>query len=161
MFLITLVFTSWMIALPSSAQTNNLTCENSGLPQIDSNGTTTACTCPPGFGGATCSFPGCGDDMFYGNRRNTSQPLPLPSNTTTSNRYSNLTESRCPCTIGWTGVGCNVCSSDSTCQNAYDISGTQPRQAMGCNTQARVLASGMASCEIEVSYGAFRWWSTF
>lgn len=152
-FLPAIAFVFSLITSKADAQTKNLTCENSAIPQIDSNGTTTACTCPPGFGGETCSFPGCGDDIFYGNRRNVSQPqpLPLPPNSTALKLHSNLTASRCNCASGWTGTGCNVCASDWACQNAFDISGTQPYQQMGCNAQPYVLASGMASCQIQVS----------
>jgi hypothetical protein len=143
---------SWTIsfALYASAQSQGPTCENSGIPQIDSAGTTTGCSCPPGFGGETCSLAGCGDDIFYGGRRNLSQPVPqqTPPNTTVT--YSNLTASECSCSNGWSGIGCNVCTSDKACQNAFDISGNAPHQDIGCNTKARVFASGMASCGIEV-----------
>lgn len=151
MFFGTLILTSWIVTLHASAQS---ICENSGIPLTGSDGTASSCSCPPGFGGNTCSLPGCGDDIFYGTRRNLSQPL-------SSTTYSNLTASGCSCTNGWTGVGCNLCTSDSVCQNAFDISGATPSQRLGCNTEARVFASGMASCGIEVNLPSSDQWIMF
>ena len=123
-------------------------CENSGIPQIDSSGNATSCSCPPGFGGPTCSLPGCGDDIFYGGRRNFSQPDSSQSPLGTA--YSNITASSCNCSNGWSGIGCNVCTTDTACQNALDIAGNDPHQTVGCYARPMVLASGLASCGIEV-----------
>src|ERR1700736_6482613 len=86
-------------------------CENYGTV----NGS--QCSCPPGFGGTTCSQPSCNGTIFDGPQR----PLaPLLSGTPS---YSNLSASGCTCQSGWTGTGCNVCQSASACQNGFTASG--------------------------------------
>jgi hypothetical protein len=60
-------------------------CDNYGLVAGPS------CSCPPGFGGPTCSQPACGGNLFQGSVR------PLVS--------SNV--SGCTCEGGWVGLGCN------------------------------------------------------
>lgn len=128
----------------------SLVCENYGLV----NGS--SCACPVGFGGSTCSQPGCGGNIFQG----ASRPLvPLPAG---SNTFANLTSAGCSCEADWTGVGCNVCQTASACQSAFGSSGAQNSSAgltdlptgvnttMTCNTTPRVYASSEMSCQVLV-----------
>lgn len=118
-------------------------CQNYGLSQGSS------CLCPPGFGGSDCSSPACGGTMFQGSsRRTTSSP-------------GNLTSAGCSCEDGWSGVGCNVCTSSSACQSGYvaqnptsgsGVTGSDVGQndTMVCNTAPRVWAAGEMSCSVIV-----------
>ncbi|EKM83122.1 hypothetical protein AGABI1DRAFT_98017 [Agaricus bisporus var. burnettii JB137-S8] len=122
------------------------TCENYG----SSNGS--SCLCPTGFGGSSCSQPACGGNIFQGAQR------PLVS---VSSGFANLTSAGCSCQSGWTGTGCNVCTSSNDCQAAFsslDQSG-DPTSAFGgqslgnedplvCNTAPRVYAAGQLSCQV-------------
>ncbi|KDR81917.1 hypothetical protein GALMADRAFT_240228 [Galerina marginata CBS 339.88] len=120
------------------------TCENYGI----TNGT--SCMCPTGFGGSTCSQPGCGGTIFQGSQR----PLaPL------SGSSANLTAGGCSCVGGWTGTGCNVCQTASACQTAFSAAGTvtadsstlgstQGNETMVCNSEPRVYASSQMSCQV-------------
>ncbi|KAI0831639.1 hypothetical protein BC628DRAFT_537563 [Trametes gibbosa] len=118
-------------------------CENYGTL----NGT--ACACPPGFGGATCSQPGCGGTLFQGSGRALASGLP----------FANLTS--CSCEDGWTGTGCNVCQAAQACQVGFasvrgaagalsGLSGGQ-NNALVCNTTPRVYSAGQMSCSVQVS----------
>ena len=122
-------------------------CENYGFL----NGS--ACACPVGFGGSSCSQPGCGGTIFQGLQR------PLAS--TSSGPYSNLTASSCSCQNGWTGLGCNVCQTANACQSAYSAavgtssqipgsSSSTQNDTMVCNTASRVYASSQMSCHVVV-----------
>lgn len=66
-------------------------CENYGV----ANGS--SCACPAGFGGATCSLPGCGGDIFQGSSRSLAQA-------SSSSSLANLTSSSCSCEDGWGGM---------------------------------------------------------
>ncbi|KAF9533605.1 hypothetical protein CPB83DRAFT_783282 [Crepidotus variabilis] len=131
---------SLALALSSYGQS----CENYGVL----NGS--SCSCPVGFGGATCSQPGCGGTIFQGAQR----PLAPPSG-----KFANLTASSCSCTDGWTGTGCNVCQTADACKSAFAASanitaasglgGSQGNDIMVCNNQATVYASGQMSCRVE------------
>ncbi|TFY53547.1 hypothetical protein EVG20_g10067, partial [Dentipellis fragilis] len=140
-------------ALSALASVNGqVTCENDGVPANSS-----ACFCPPGFGGPTCSSPACGGDIF----QNTQRPLVTGSSATS---FGNLTLSGCSCETGWTGTGCNVCQSPSVCQSAFSanggntsstsagadgLSGTAGlNDTLTCNTAPRVWASGEMSCQV-------------
>lgn len=121
------------------------TCENYGVL----NGTN--CACPVGFGGSTCSQPGCGGTIFQGSQR------PLAPST---GSFANLTAAGCSCESGWIGTGCNVCQSASACQTAFSAVGSVSASAavsnlgnetMVCNRQARVFASSQMSCRVDVS----------
>lgn len=121
------------------------TCENYGTL----NGTN--CACPVGFGGPTCSQPGCGGTIFQGSQR------PLANST---GLLANLTAAGCSCESGWSGTGCNVCQSASACQTAFSAVGSVSASAvtdnlgnetMVCNSEARVFASSQMSCSINVS----------
>ncbi|KAF8162818.1 hypothetical protein B0H34DRAFT_693057 [Crassisporium funariophilum] len=120
------------------------TCENFGLQ----NGT--SCACPTGFGGPTCSEPGCGGTIFQGSQRQLAA---------SNGGFSNLTAAGCSCENGWTGTGCNVCQNANACQTAFaatgrassdpsSAAGLQGNQTMVCNTQARVWASSQMSCQV-------------
>lgn len=132
--LLSLLFFAWRAAGQS--------CENYGI----SNGT--SCTCPSGFGGSTCSEPGCGGNIFQGSSRN------LASGSI------NLTSSSCSCESGWGGFGCNVCQSSSACQTGFtDAGGSSGSLTNGlpgsnttlvCNNQAKVAAAGQMSCNVIV-----------
>lgn len=131
-------------------------CENYGT----SNGS--SCACPPGFGGSTCSTPGCGGDIFQGAQR----PLAQQSSTSGGSSFANLTASGCSCESGWGGFGCNVCQSASACQSAYtsaggstsstadSLTGTQ-NTTLTCNTSPRVHAANQMSCNVIVSASYF------
>jgi hypothetical protein len=123
------------------------TCENYGT----ANGN--ECSCPTGFGGPTCSLPGCHGTIFDGAQRQFAQ--------TTGSAPANLTAAGCGCEGGWGGTGCNVCQTANACQSAYaatvsgtpDI-GTVPSDVqngtMVCNTAPRVWAAGQMSCQVIV-----------
>ncbi|OSX64901.1 hypothetical protein POSPLADRAFT_1064969 [Postia placenta MAD-698-R-SB12] len=108
-----------------------------------------SCDCPTGFGGATCSQPGCGGTIFQGSDRSLA-PL--------FGGYANLTG--CSCEGGWAGTGCNVCQTSVACQSAYTSSGNPPsglssagltsgeNNTLTCNINPRVYASGQMSCEV-------------
>ncbi|KAH9857541.1 hypothetical protein C2E23DRAFT_804715 [Lenzites betulinus] len=116
-------------------------CENYGTP----NGT--ACACPPGFGGSTCSQPGCGGTLFQGSSRALASGTP----------FANLTS--CACEDGWTGTGCNVCQTAQACQTGFasvqgtsgDLSGLSSgkNNTLVCSTTLRVYAAGQMSCSVQ------------
>ncbi|KAH0830148.1 ABC-2 type transporter-domain-containing protein [Lanmaoa asiatica] len=121
-------------------------CTNYGIASASS------CLCPPGFGGANCSQPGCGGTIFDGSHRS------LTPSSVASGGFPNLTSSGCSCANGWTGVGCNVCTSASACQAAYAaVSGNASsataqvsglNDTMVCNTSPMVWAAGELSCQV-------------
>ena len=126
-------------------------CANFGSPSSSS------CLCPPGFGGSNCSQPACGGTIFDGSSRSL-----VPA----SGGSLNLTAAGCSCSSGWTGTGCNVCTSPSACQSAFTavngnaspsaglaLSGTN--NTMVCNTQPTVYASGELSCQVNVCVYCF------
>ena len=138
---------SLFLLLLMSGSSTAQSCENYGFV----NGST--CACPVGFGGSTCSQPGCGGTIFQGSQR------PLAS--ASSGSFANLTSSSCLCQGGWTGLGCNVCQTASACQSAYSAVASTPSQVPGlgpgvqnstvvCNTASRVYASGQMSCKVVV-----------
>lgn len=113
------------------------------------------CLCPPGFGGANCSQPACGGTIFDGSHRS------LTPSSAASGGFPNLTSSGCSCSNGWTGLGCNVCTTASACQSAYAaVSGNASSAAaaqvsglndtMVCNTSPMVWAAGELSCQVDV-----------
>ncbi|KXN92002.1 ATP-binding cassette sub-family G member 2 [Leucoagaricus sp. SymC.cos] len=111
-------------------------CENYGTPD-GSN-----CSCPTGFGGPTCSSVACGGTIFQGSQR----PLTPPSS-----GFANLTSAGCSCQDGWTGTGCNVCTSSSSCIDPTASLGGQSTgvsDPMVCNTAPRVYAAGHMSCDV-------------
>ena len=120
-------------------------CENYGTP----NGT--SCTCPPGFGGSTCSQPACGGTIFQGSGRSLANGSP----------FANLTSSGCSCEDGWTGTGCNVCQTAKACQSGFaSVAGTAgsltgastgQNNTIVCNDVPRVYAAGEMSCDVQVS----------
>jgi ABC-type multidrug transport system ATPase subunit/ABC-type multidrug transport system permease subunit len=57
------------------------------------------CECPAGFGGEDCSEPVCGSLIDGSNR-------PVRNGTS------------CQCNDGWTGINCNLCTNDDSC-NAF------------------------------------------
>lgn len=124
-----------------------VTCENYGSP-INSS----ACACPPGFGGSTCSAPACGGNIFQAQQR------PLVSNASATS-FGNVSASACACPSGWTGTGCNVCQASTVCQSAFTAVGgntteSQQQDALNttltCNTSPRVWAAGEMSCTVLV-----------
>ncbi|KAH9023839.1 ABC-2 type transporter-domain-containing protein [Lactarius pseudohatsudake] len=133
---------AWL-ALAASARAQ-VTCENYGLP-INSS----TCLCPPGFGGATCSAPACGGNIFQGTQRS------LVSGASATS-FGNVSASACACPDGWTGTGCNVCQAPTVCQSSFSrntTSGVIPAQSglnntLTCNTAPRVFAAGEMSCAV-------------
>ncbi|KAI0062057.1 hypothetical protein BV25DRAFT_1825918 [Artomyces pyxidatus] len=127
-------------------------CENYGVPT-----NSFACSCPPGFGGPTCSSPACGGDIF----QNTTRPLISGASATS---FGNLTSSGCACEAGWGGVGCNVCQGPTVCQSAFNAAGGNTTSVIGgsnglgdtggqnntltCNTTPKVWAAGEMSCDV-------------
>ena len=113
------------------------------------------CLCPPGFGGANCSQPACGGTIFDGSHRSLTPP------SAASGGFPNITSSDCSCSNGWTGTGCNVCTTSSACQSAYaavngNASSATTGQTSGlnetlvCNTSPMVYAAGELSCQVNV-----------
>src|SRR6266404_1316676 len=139
---------TWVIAwlaLAASARAQ-VTCENYGVPNNSSS-----CACPPGFGGATCSAPACGGNIFQGTQR------PLISNASATS-FGNV--STCSCSDGWTGTGCNVCQASTVCQSSFVAAGASNsstpqlqsalNNTLNCNTIPRVFAAGEMSCAVIV-----------
>ncbi|KAI6046690.1 hypothetical protein EDC04DRAFT_2626574 [Pisolithus marmoratus] len=122
-------------------------CSNFGTASSSSS-----CLCPPGFGGSNCSEPACGGTIFDGSSRALA--------TSTSGGFPNLTASGCSCSSGWTGTGCNVCTTSSACQTAWAaVNGNASASAgiaaasgvndtLVCNTQPTVYAAGEVSCQV-------------
>jgi hypothetical protein len=133
---------------------SQLACENYGVAL-----NSTTCSCPPGFGGPTCSAPTCGGDIFQGAQR------PLVANATATS-FGNVSSPSCGCESGWAGTGCNVCQSASACQSAFAAAGgTTPASSstplglpgaigsnntLTCNTASQVFAAGEMSCQVIV-----------
>ncbi len=143
----------WIVAglvhLLATSVRAQVACENYGSPLNSS-----ACACPPGFGGATCSAPACGGNIFQALQR------PLVSGATATS-FGNVSSSACACPAGWTGTGCNVCQASTVCQSAFfaaggNTNGTVDSQQPGlnntltCNTKPRVWAAGEMSCSVIV-----------
>ncbi|ODQ67397.1 hypothetical protein NADFUDRAFT_49829 [Nadsonia fulvescens var. elongata DSM 6958] len=82
------------------------------------------CDCPPGFGGDDCSEPVCGSLADGPNRA--------------------IREgSTCDCTNGWSGINCNMCSDDQSC-NAFmpdGIPGT-------CYTGGLLVKNNYQMCDV-------------
>ncbi|EIW85570.1 hypothetical protein CONPUDRAFT_118487 [Coniophora puteana RWD-64-598 SS2] len=124
-------------------------CSNYGF-QDPSN--SSACLCPPGFGGATCAQSACGGTIFDGSSRS----LAPASN----GGFSNLTASDCSCVDGWTGEGCNVCTSANACSSGSSkiggssssssdgMSGVGLNETMVCSSSPQVYAAGELSCDV-------------
>ncbi|KIY64126.1 hypothetical protein CYLTODRAFT_493393, partial [Cylindrobasidium torrendii FP15055 ss-10] len=117
------------------------TCENAGYADV----TTGECECPTGFGGTNCAQPACGGTIFDGQNRTLAN--------TQTNGFANITG--CACEEGWTGLGCNVCSTSSACSRGYssvansDNAGVSGQNTtMTCNTAPRVWAAGQMSCSV-------------
>ncbi|KAG1736895.1 uncharacterized protein EDB91DRAFT_1141561 [Suillus paluster] len=140
-----------LLVLAFSTSVIGQTCSNYGET---SPSNASSCLCPPGFGGATCTQPGCGGTIFDGSSRSLAQP------SASSAGFANLTASDCTCENGWGGVGCNVCATSSACQVAYAavngnasaISGLDGlsglNDTMVCNTAPTVWAAGELSCQV-------------
>lgn len=140
----------WVIAglVSASSVHAQVTCENYGSPVNSS-----ACTCPPGFGGATCSAPACGGNIFQAGQR------PLVSGASATS-FGNVSSSACACPAGWTGTDCNVCQGSTVCQSAFNAAGGNstpidpaqngPNNTLTCNTVPRVYAAGEMSCAVVV-----------
>ena len=137
---------AWL-ALVASARAQ-VTCENYGVPISSS-----ACACPPGFGGATCSAPACGGNIFQGTQRS------LVSGASATS-FGNVSAS-CPCPDGWTGTGCNVCQAPTICQSSFVAAGgntssslvpkkTGFNDTLTCNTTPQIFAAGEMSCAVFV-----------
>ncbi|KAI0255316.1 hypothetical protein BJV78DRAFT_1119618 [Lactifluus subvellereus] len=124
-----------------------VTCENYGVPISSS-----ACACPPGFGGPTCSAPACGGDIFQAAQR------PLVSGASATS-FGNVSTSTCACPAGWSGTGCNVCQTPTVCQSSFNAasgnagSAISPEQngfnkTLTCSTSPRIWAAGEMSCAV-------------
>ncbi|CAE6436752.1 unnamed protein product [Rhizoctonia solani] len=132
------------LAVSAAAQT---TCDNFGTTKPDGS-----CECPPGFGGATCSEPACGGNLFNGPQRALSQ----------NSSTGGMSFAGCGCQDGWGGAGCNVCRSSNTCQTAFAAAGGSSsasslspispsqfgNQSLTCTTQSRVYAAQQMSCAV-------------
>ncbi|KAG0706465.1 hypothetical protein DFH29DRAFT_151920 [Suillus ampliporus] len=141
----------FILVLGFSTSVIGQTCSNNGET---SPSNTSSCICPPGFGGATCTQPGCGGTIFDGLSRS------LAQSSASSTGFANLTASDCTCESGWGGVGCNVCTTSSACQVAYAavngnasaISGlgglSGLNDTMVCNAAPTVWAAGELSCQV-------------
>ncbi|ORZ31938.1 hypothetical protein BCR44DRAFT_62443 [Catenaria anguillulae PL171] len=85
------------------------------------------CDCPTGFGGDDCSTPLCGSLPDDNSRRPPRQP---PAET-------------CSCPDGWSGINCNVCSTDSVCNALMPpgLNGT-------CYASPIAVQSNHAKCDV-------------
>ncbi|KAI0042833.1 hypothetical protein FA95DRAFT_513015 [Auriscalpium vulgare] len=139
------VLLATLVLVASGVAKAQVACENYGVPTTGS----ASCSCPPGFGGPTCSSPACGGDIFQDEQR------PLVSGASTT-ALANVTSSGCACEAGWTGVGCNVCQSPTVCQSAFNAAGGSTpgvsdsglNNTLTCNTASRVWAAGEMSCDV-------------
>ncbi|KAJ7849337.1 hypothetical protein B0H13DRAFT_2238530 [Mycena leptocephala] len=131
---------------PGRSGKTQTSCENYGVQ----NGS--ACLCPTGFGGPTCTSPGCGGDIFQGSHRALAPQ---------QGGFPNITDATCACEVGWGGTGCNVCQTSLACQAAYSASGSAPsssqsisgaqagqNSALTCSSAARVYAASQMSCSV-------------
>ena len=84
------------------------------------------CSCPPGFGAEDCAAPLCGSLADGKNR----SPRPEDQGT-------------CECKEGWTGVNCNVCTSNQAC-NALMPAG----EGGVCYDQGRVVYENYQMCDV-------------
>jgi len=82
------------------------------------------CVCPPGFGGDDCAEPLCGSLADGKNR-------------------SPREGEQCQCKEGWTGVNCNVCTSDRAC-DAMMILG----QGGVCYSKGLVVHENYQMCNV-------------
>lgn len=120
-----------------------------------------SCACPVGFGGATCSQPACGGNIFQG----TSRSLTPLSNGANGTSFANITAAGCSCQDGWTGTSCNVCQTSQACQSGFSSvsqvsAGSLPfgasptpdgqNSTLVCNNAPRVYAAGEMSCQVNV-----------
>ena len=139
----------WIIAwlaLAASARAQ-VACENYGVPISSSD-----CSCPPGFGGATCSAPACGGNIFQSTQRS------LVSGASATS-FGNVSASACACPDGWTGTGCNVCNAPTVCQSSFVAAGGSAptsdqnglNNTLTCSTIPKVFAAGEMSCGVNVS----------
>jgi hypothetical protein len=128
---------------------SQVTCENYGVP-INSS----ACACPPGFGGPTCSAPACGGDIFEAAQR------PLVSGASATS-FGNISTSTCACPAGWSGTGCNVCQASTVCQSSFDAANggaggaiipdqNSLNNTLTCSASPRIYAAGEMSCAVIV-----------
>lgn len=145
-FLRALSFASFILSITTATAQS---CTNYGT----SSGS--GCLCPVGFGGSNCSQPACGGTIFDGSSRS------LTPASAASGGFPNLTSADCSCSSGWTGLGCNVCTTASACQSAYAaVNGNSTAAAtaqqsglndtMVCNTSPMVYAAGELSCQVNV-----------
>ncbi|RKP30927.1 hypothetical protein METBISCDRAFT_30524 [Metschnikowia bicuspidata] len=106
-------------------------CFNCNLPNFECtqfsrcNPFTGSCECRDGHGGADCSEPLCGA-LSDGNRNR-----PVRANAT------------CVCTPGWSGINCNLCTSDRACDPFVPegLKGT-------CYTGGAVIRTAHQMCDV-------------
>ena len=106
-------------------------CFNCNLPNFECtqfsrcNIFTGSCECRDGYGGADCSEPLCGA-LSDGNRNR-----PVRANAT------------CVCTPGWSGINCNLCTSDLACDPFVPegLKGT-------CYTGGAVIRTAHQMCDV-------------
>ena len=79
------------------------------------------CNCPVGFGGDRCDAPLCGS-------------------LANKDRVVRETE-KCDCDIGWTGINCNICTNDQSCQYL-------PLQNSTCYNHAAPVHENHVLCDV-------------
>ncbi|KAL2129266.1 hypothetical protein VTI74DRAFT_8003 [Chaetomium olivicolor] len=82
------------------------------------------CDCPPGFGGDNCLEPQCGS-LARGPDRSLRQGK------------------HCECDEGWTGINCNVCTSDRACDAL-----TETGDGGVCYTGGEVVKQNYQMCDV-------------
>lgn len=114
-------------------------CFNGGFVNTSSS----ACVCLAGFGGADCSSAQCGGNPFDVAR-------------SVVGAGSSIND--CSCDAGWTGIGCDICASLTSCDSSFKAAGGQypsqssssPNATLTCNSAPVVVNVGSASCNVNV-----------
>ncbi|WVQ65812.1 uncharacterized protein L199_003990 [Kwoniella botswanensis] len=109
------------------------------------------CLCPPGFNvpSSQCDLPVCGGNLYN------------PANAAPGGTggFGNVSAGGCGCDDGWTGPGCSVCTSSSSCtssltrylnsSNSLSSSSTSAlNNTLTCSTIPVVYSASQLSCSV-------------
>ncbi|WWC96073.1 hypothetical protein V866_002940 [Kwoniella sp. B9012] len=108
------------------------------------------CLCPPGFNvpSSQCDLPVCGGNLYN------------PANAAPGGTggFGNVSAGGCGCDDGWTGPGCSVCTSSSSCtssltrylnsSNSLSSSTSALNNTLTCSTIPVVYSASQLSCSV-------------